>query len=93
MRTKKVFGTTPAGTQGRCACGGRLHYEVVHRYRYTDEYLREVEVHNVPAAVCERCGDVILGPEVVEEIGARLAREFFPPRHLNLADLSLTAAD
>ena len=72
----------------RCACGGRLHCEAVHRYRFTDEYGRDTEVHNVPAAVCERCGDVILDPAVVAEIGARLKRGYFAPRHLNLADLA-----
>jgi len=69
----------------RCACGGQLGYEVVHRYRFADEYGREVEVHNVPAAVCDRCGDAILEPTVVARIGSRISREYFVPRHLNLA--------
>lgn len=69
----------------RCACGGRLGYEVVHRYRFTDEFGREVEIHNVPAAVCDRCGDAILEPAVVTRIAGRIAREYFVPRHLNLA--------
>ena len=69
----------------RCACGGRLGYEVVHRYPFTDDSGRAVEIHNVPAAVCERCGDAILDPAVVAEIGNRLTRHYFIPRHLNLA--------
>ncbi len=69
----------------RCACGGRLGYEVVHRYPFTDDSGRAVEVHNVPAAVCERCGDAILDPAVVAEIGSRIGRQYFVPRHLNLA--------
>ena len=69
----------------RCACGGRLGYEVVHRYAFTDDCGRAVEIHNVPAAVCERCGDAILDPAVVAEIGSRIGRHYFIPRHLNLA--------
>ena len=69
----------------RCACGGQLGYEVVHRYRFSDDFGREVEIHNVPAAVCERCGDAILDPAVVARIGQRLAREYFVPRHVDLA--------
>lgn len=85
-RQPRTADAAPAET--RCACGGALHYEVVHRYRFTDDYGRQTEVHNVPAAVCERCGDAILEPTVVAEIGARISRAFFPPRHLNLADMA-----
>ena len=69
----------------RCACGGRLHYAIVHRFAFTDDAGRCVEVHNVPAAVCTRCGDAIVDPAVVAEIGRRAARAYFLPRHLNLA--------
>ena len=69
----------------RCACGGQLHFEVVHSYRFTDEYGRESTVHNVPGAVCERCGDAILEPAVVTRISLALAREYFVPRNLHLA--------
>jgi len=86
MRQRKVG--DPEVPETRCACGGRLHYEVVHRYRFTDEYGRLTEVHNVPAAVCARCGDAVLEPAIVAEIGARIRREYFPPRHLDLADLA-----
>ncbi len=71
--------------ENRCVCGGQLNYEVVHRYRFTDDYGREVEVHNVPAAVCERCGDAILEPAIVARIAAKISREYFVPRHVNLA--------
>lgn len=73
------------GQETRCACGGQLNYEVVHTYRFTDDYGRPVQVHNVPAAVCERCGDAVLEPAVVARIAQRLAREYFVPRHLHLA--------
>jgi len=88
MRKQRPVPVPAPEAETRCACGGSLHYEVVHRYRFTDEYGREAEIHNVPAAVCERCGDVILEPAVVSEIAARLAREYFAPRHLNLVDLA-----
>ncbi len=88
MRQRKVRVPARPAPETRCACGGRLRPEVVHRYRFTDEFARDTEVHNVPAAVCERCGDVILAAAVVGEIGARLARRYFPASHLNLADLA-----
>ena len=84
-RTVRPQKPRPEQPETRCACGGRLGYEVVHRYRFADDYGRECEIHNVPAAVCERCGDAILEPAVVAEIAGRIAREYFPPRHLNLA--------
>lgn len=69
----------------RCACGGRLESRVIHRYRYQDEYGREIEVHNVPAQVCRRCGDAVLPPAVIASIAERISRSLFVPRHLNLA--------
>ncbi len=84
-RTLRTPVHTGEQAETRCACGGRLGYEVVHRYQFTDDYGRACEVHNVPAAVCERCGDAILDPAVVAEIAGRIAREYFPPRHVNLA--------
>ena len=85
MTTQTGFEAREAQEATRCACGGRLSYAVVHRYAFTDDYGRGVEVHNVPAAVCERCGDAVIEPTVVAEISSRLSREFFGPRHLNLA--------
>lgn len=70
---------------GRCACGGRLEPRVVHRYAYEDEYGRTVELHNVPARVCHRCGDAIVEPAVLREAAHRIAQQMFVPRHLNLA--------
>ena len=85
MTTLTGFRPEEAREVPRCACGGRLGYAVVHRYAFTDDFGRSVEVHNVPAAVCERCGDSIVEPAVVAQIGTRITRQYFVPRHLNLA--------
>jgi YgiT-type zinc finger domain-containing protein len=70
-----------------CACGGRLRRELVHRYHFIDEFGRETEIHNVPAGVCERCGDAILDLPVIAEISRRLARTY-SARHLDVGDLA-----
>jgi YgiT-type zinc finger domain-containing protein len=70
-----------------CACGGSLRRAVVHRYHFIDQYGRETEVHNVPAAVCARCGDAVLELPVVAEISRRLARQY-SARHLDVGDLA-----
>lgn len=77
--------TSSAEDSAHCACGGTLLRGVVHRYHYQDEFGRDIEVHNVPAAVCRRCGDVVLTHDVLEEINARIGRQLFVPRHINLA--------
>ena len=69
----------------RCACGGELEDQIVHRYRFQDALGREVEAHNVPAHVCHRCGDVIVDPEVLALIESRMHAAFFLPRHVDLA--------
>ena len=86
MTTQQATGfQTQTQEPTRCGCGGRFAYAVLPRYAFTDDCGRTVEVRNIPAAVCERCGDAIVEPALVAEIGSRLSRRLFVPRHLDMA--------
>ncbi len=73
------------GTEVRCACGGALETAVVGNYRFEDEFGHQMLVHHVPAAVCTRCGDVQLAPNIVAAIDKVLRRAEHLPRHLDYA--------
>lgn len=57
---------------GQCsACGGKLYFDKVSLDHYEDEKLYVIE--DVPAFICEECGEVWIPKPVVEELEKMIA--------------------
>jgi HTH-type transcriptional regulator / antitoxin MqsA len=62
-----------------CAvCGGTYHETQIRYAQDLDG--RFVLVEHVPALVCERCGDTLLAPEVVEKLQSLIWQPVEPKR-------------
>jgi YgiT-type zinc finger domain-containing protein len=73
-----------------CAvCGGKLRQRLT---TYTQEYdSRLVVVENVPAWVCDQCGETYFDPEVVEQVQALIWSGAKPARVIETPVYDLNA--
>jgi YgiT-type zinc finger domain-containing protein len=74
-----------------CAvCGGELRHTTT---TYTQEYEGQlIVVENVPAWVCDQCGETYFDPDVVERVQALIWSGAKPARYIEtpVYDLSMT---
>ena len=75
----------------RCAvCSGQLHHTVT---TYTQEYKGQIiVVENVPAWVCDQCGETYFDPDVVEQVQSLIWSGAAPARYIETPVYDLNAA-
>lgn len=75
----------------RCdVCGGQLHHTLT---TYTQEYEgRIIVVENVPAWVCDQCGEAYFDPDVVEQVQNLIWSGGAPVRYIETPVYDLNAA-
>ena len=70
-------------------CGGNLRHTATN---YTQEYEgRIIVVENVPAWVCDQCGETYFDPDVVEQIQALIWSGAQPARYIETPVYDLNA--
>lgn len=71
-------------------CGGAYQAALITYSQEIDQHF--ILVEHVPAQVCDRCGDTLLAPEVVEKLQALIWKQVKPKRFVQVPVFDLALA-